>query len=488
MRLGRTTVATVMALAVGPLALSAPAAWADSGHAPPAPTGLTVGDQPRPLNVEGAPTFGWLPRDRDTGEVQSAYRIRVSDGRETVWDSGKVTSARQSYVPYVGVGLTHGAAYTWTVRTWDRTGLASPWSRPASFGTGLADADWQASWIRRTTAESDDYTLARKDFTVGAEPVVRAVAYVAASQQYQLHVNGEVVDRGAAFNHPDQGYYRAVDVTHLLRAGRPATVGAIYHWYGSGQGRPRGEPGLLVRVVVDHADGSRQVIVTDGSWQVARGPWKTAPRRNGDGGDYVENIDGTAEPVGWDRPGYEAPSWSPAQVVGAHPAGVFTHLQAQESALSHQSVRPVKVTELASGGLVADFGKVIPAVPVVRFRHGAAGREVAMTGLPAHRRRFGVELQARQPGHRPVLRLHPAGRRPDLPGLHLRGIQVPAGGRPERRDQRGRAAHRGLRDGGSAHLRPGRRRRVRSHAAIGSVRLAGAVPRHPDPGEGPVPR
>ena len=25
------------------------------------PTQLTVGDQPRPLNVEGAPQFGWMP-------------------------------------------------------------------------------------------------------------------------------------------------------------------------------------------------------------------------------------------------------------------------------------------------------------------------------------------------------------------------------------------------------------------------------------------
>lgn len=378
----RFLIATVACALAVPLATPARAA---AGHAPQAPANLTVGDQSRPLSVEGAPAFGWRPRDVDPGEVQSAYQVRVSaaTGGPATWDSGKVTSAEQAYVTYGGPALAHGASYTWTVRTWDKTGRVSPWARPASFDTGLADADWQASWIRRTTAEPDDYTLARKDFTVGAAPVTRARVYIAASQQYDLHVNGEVVDRGAAFNYPDQGYYRAVDITGLLRAGRPATVGALVHWYGPGQGRPAGQPGLLARVVVDHADGTSQVVVTDGSWQVARGPWQTAPRRNGDGRDYDEYADGTAEPIGWDRPGFDPATsptpWSAAQVVGTHPAGVFTHLQAQESELARRTVHPVKVTTLPSGSVVADFGVIIPAVPVVRFRDGAAGRVVPMT-------------------------------------------------------------------------------------------------------------
>ncbi|HZE31813.1 MAG TPA: family 78 glycoside hydrolase catalytic domain [Actinoallomurus sp.] len=357
--------------------LAATPAWAGTDHAPGAPTGLTVGDQARPLDVEGAPMFGWLPRDADPGEVQSAYQIKIYDGRRTVWDSGRVTSSAESYV--AGPSLTRGATFTWTVRTWDRAGKASPWSRTASFDTGIADADWGASWIRRTTAEADDYTYARKEFTVGRSPVTRARVYVAASQQYELHVGGQVADRGAAYSYPGEGYYRTVDVTRLLKAGRPAVVGALYHWYGAGQGRPKGEPGLLMRVVVDHADGTRQTVVTDGSWQVARGPWKKTAYRNGDGRDYVEDIDGTAEPLGWDRPGFDASSWTAPQVIGVHPAGVFTHLQAQESALTRQTIHPVKVTRLASGAVVADFGKIIPAVPLVRFRDGVKDRAVTMT-------------------------------------------------------------------------------------------------------------
>ncbi|RSN51067.1 alpha-L-rhamnosidase [Actinomadura sp. WAC 06369] len=295
-----------------------------------------------------------------------------------VWDSGRVRSGRQEYVAYGGRALAPGAAFTWRVRTWDRTGKRSPWSRPASFDTGIGDGDWDAHWIRRATDDPDEYTLARKDFTAGRSEIVRARVHVAAGQQFVLHLNGEAIEHGAAFAHPDEGYYETVDVTSKIRAGRENTIGALYHWYGSGQGRPKGAPGLLVRLVVEHADGTRRVVVTDGSWKVSPGPWKDAPRRNGDGGDYVEEIDGTAVRDGWDEPGFDAASWQAPEVVGEHPAEPFTHLRGQETDLAHETVRPVKVARLDSGALVADFGRVIPAVPVVRFRDGEAGRRVAM--------------------------------------------------------------------------------------------------------------
>ena len=365
------------ALVAAGTALAAAPALASADHPPQAPDRLTVGDQARPLDVEGRPAFGWLPRDRDPGEVQTAYEIKVLQGRRTVWDSGRVASSQESYVAGPD-GLAHGTTFTWTVRTWDHAGEASPWARPAAFDTGIADADWQASWIRRTTADKDDYTYARRQFTLSGSPVVRARVYIAADQQYELHVNGQVADRGAAFAYPGEGYYRVVDVTRLLRAGRPNVVGALYHWYGPGQGRPAGEPGLLVRVVVDHADGSRRVVVSDGSWKVARAPWRSAPYRNGDGRDYIEDVDGTAVPLGWDTPGFDDSSWAAPQVVGVHPAGVHTHLQGQEPALAFHTVHPVKVTTPAPGVVVADFGKIIPAVPVIRFRHGTEGHLVNM--------------------------------------------------------------------------------------------------------------
>src|SRR3954452_7565449 len=72
-------------------------ARADGPPAPPAPTQLTVGDTARPLNVEGAPQFGWMPSSARGNDVQSACELVVSDAAgHPVWDSGKVASSDQS--------------------------------------------------------------------------------------------------------------------------------------------------------------------------------------------------------------------------------------------------------------------------------------------------------------------------------------------------------------------------------------------------------
>ena len=201
------------------------------------------------MNVNGPPLFGWLVHD-GPNEIQTAYRIVVqkkSDGA-VLWDSGKVVSSEQAYVAYAGPTLANQTSYTWTVRTWDRDDQESPAAAPAEFDTGLSDADWAASWIRRASTEVDDYTLARKELAVSASPVVRARVYVSASHQYELRLNGTIVDRGASLTYPGEGFYQATDVTERVTAGQPLALGVVYHWYGSGQGRPAGERGLLLAV------------------------------------------------------------------------------------------------------------------------------------------------------------------------------------------------------------------------------------------------
>jgi alpha-L-rhamnosidase len=354
---------------------------AASTTAPSAPTDLRVGDRSRPMNVEGAPLFAWLPHD-GPNEIQTAYQISVTRGSDAlvVWDSGKVTSSAQAYVAYAGPALASQTSYTWSVRTWDRDDQASPWAARAAFDTGLADAEWGASWIRRESLDADDYTLARQEVSVTGSPVIRARAYVAASHQFELSLNGVVVDRGPCFSYPGEGYYQATDVTAAVSAGQPLAIGVIYHWYGRGQGRPAGERGLLVRLVIEHADGSRQVVVSDGTWRVARAAeWEIgSPLRNSDAGDFSERIDARRARPGWDLPGYaaSAPDWSAPIVIGEHPAGVFTHLVGQESRVRQSIATPVSVQTLSDGSVVADFGKVISARPVIHFTAGSAGRSV----------------------------------------------------------------------------------------------------------------
>ncbi len=365
----------------GATSMGGDAPVATPGGPPTAPVQLTVGDRPRPLNVEGLPLFGWWPQD-GPNEIQTAYHVRVlrDDDQSVVWDSDKVASSEQSYVPYAGPELARQTSYSWTVRTWDSGDQASPWSDPARFDTGLSDSDWGASWIRRDSTEPDDYTLARAELLIGSSPVTRARVFWSACHQAELYVNGQLIDRGPAFAHPDEAYYQAADVTDHAKPGEPLAVGSIYHWYGSGQGRPASARGLLLRLVVQHADGSEQILVTDGSWRVKRASaWQTgAPKRNGDASDYVERIDARSASAGWNEPGHATSDWQPAVVIGAHPTAPFTHLIGREARIASTLVDPVSVQVLPDGAVVADFGAVVAARPRVHFSQGVAGRSLAI--------------------------------------------------------------------------------------------------------------
>jgi alpha-L-rhamnosidase len=65
-------------------------------------------------------------------------------------------------------------------------------------------------------------------------------------------------------------------------------------------------------------------------------------------------------------------------VIGPHPTAPFTHLSGQEPRLRFTEVRPVSVRTLPDGAVLADFGRVIPARPRIRFAAGQAGRTLAM--------------------------------------------------------------------------------------------------------------
>jgi alpha-L-rhamnosidase len=352
-------------------------------------TSLTVDDDPTPLAVVGAPRFGWYIDDTDRGAVQSGYRLLVGrssalapSSPDLVWDSGKVESAQHAYVDYRGSALADGAQYFWTVSTADGAGQWGPFARVASFDMALADRDWNADWIKRggfTPAPfAEDYSLFRRDIDVTPSPITRALVYAAAGQQYELLIDGQRVGSGPAFSYPDEQYYETTDATRLLRPGRPNAIAFITHWYADGQGRPYSAPGLIARMTIDHADGTSQVLTTDGTWRVRAGPWVLPAMLRNDEGDHVENIDARLVPALWDRPAFDDSKWAAATVIGRHPVAPFTHLRPQATQLVETRVRPVTFRRLPSGSYVADFGSVIAALPTVTFRAGHIGRVVPL--------------------------------------------------------------------------------------------------------------
>jgi hypothetical protein len=390
----------VFAVAVVLTPLVPATAAAARNHPPGAPTHLTVDGRTNPLAIDGVPHFSWLPKDRDAGETQSAYQLIIRHGDRTIWDSGRVADSRQSWV--AGPALAAGTTYRWSVRTWDRRGTPSPFATPADFDTGLADGDWDgAAWIRRTATGNDaanDWTLARKVIQVRNSPVTRARVYVAGTGDWELRADGRAVTRGSSYGYPGEGYYDVA--APKVTAGRAFTIGIRYHYWncrcqGRANGPIDGPSGLLVKVVLEHADGTRAVTVSDGSWHVSRDTAQdvsTVTYRNSDAGDVVERYDATRELTGWDTARFDDSAWAPATVVGPHPRPTpnscaaygsapctITHLAAQQAHLSRWTTHPVSTKRLPDGTIFVDMGSVVSAVPNISFRNGTAGHQVTMT-------------------------------------------------------------------------------------------------------------
>jgi alpha-L-rhamnosidase len=385
-RAGTSLIAIVTAVVV--VALSGAASMktvSSNNHRPGAPDNLTVDDDSSPIAVTNDPAFGWLPRDVDNDEVQTAYQLTVADERtpdKPIGDTGKVVSDQQSYVrvPGLAAKLQPNRAYEWRVRTWDRAGAAGPYAIPGRFATGLGDRDWTASWIRRPGAEKmpiEDYSRFRKEVAVGASPIVHARVAAAAGQQYELYVNGARKAHGPSLSYPDQQYYETTDVTPDLRPSAQNTFGFLTFWGQPGQGRPASTPGLIAQITIDHADGTRETVNTDATWRTQPAGITPDHPRN-DEGNFVPLADERAEPDGWTRPGFDDASWRAAAVIG--PAGTkpFTHLVAARTHIVYDRIDAPKTLTRVGDTYVADFGKAYAATPVVDISAGAAGRRVTL--------------------------------------------------------------------------------------------------------------
>ncbi len=358
---------------------------------PESPISLSVDGLASPIGLDPADVqFAWQVRDDRRGALQSAYRVLVSRrsvagpgaGSSTpVWDSGRVPGPAQAFVPYAGPALASDTTYDWTVQTWAASGGPGPFAQSAVFETGLQETDWKAEWIwRAAPLEPGQYSYVRKEFVLGSAPIVRARAYVSGDQQYELYVNGTRAGKGQAYCYPDSQYYETLDVTGFLASGRPNALALLYGWNGATKGHPAGQPGCIVQVSILHRDGTTELIVTDGTWTTLKGAWLPGTQRDleGDAVDYTENIDGSAIPVGWERPGFDDRGWVAASVLGGPGVKPWTHLVSVRTRIEEEPVRPVSLTTLSSGALVADFGKVYAAVPTVTFHHGVAGRVITM--------------------------------------------------------------------------------------------------------------
>jgi len=363
-------------------------AWA-SGRI--TPTNLLCEAKSNPLGLtEKHPLLSWqlVSKVGQRGQVQTAFQIQVASTARLLaakggdlWDSGVVATNQTSQIPYGGSPLATDEACYWQVRAWDKDGKVSAWSAPASWSMGLlsgSGADDAISfsttngvsgqWIGRDDAPSirnavdgKTYlaaTYLRKDFDLAQLPT-RATLYLTGLGVVEPHVNGARLG-GDYFlpgwtDYTKRVYYRAYDVTSVLQRGTN-TLGAIIGdgWFRGnisilGQNFYGTKTRLWAELHLHYADGTTQVVASDGSWTTGFGPIQQSDIQSG------EQYDARLEVAGWDRPGFVNAAWGEV-ATGAQVAPSLLAAPG-EPVGPNQMISPVAITQPVTGHYVVNFGQ-----------------------------------------------------------------------------------------------------------------------------------
>lgn len=332
---------------------------------------------------EKQPRFSWQLVSEKRNVFQKAYEIRVSSGKTTIWNSGKIVSDQSVLNSYGGVALQSGKKYNWQVRVWDNTDKPSAWSPSAFFQMALLDKnDWKAKWITAGYREDSINRPAayfRKEFSA-PKKVASATAYITSHGMYEAQINGKRI--GDAYLTPGwtsynkRLQYQVYDVTELIAAGKNvigATVGN--GWYrgflawGGNKDIYGKSLGLLLQVSIAYADGTTETIITDESWKSSPGSIRYAEIYHG------ETIDAREEKTGWANTGYADKEWAAVKVETHSPDNLIATYN--EPVKKHELFKPVKIFKTPKGEQVIDFGQNLVGWVIVKAG-GAAGNKISI--------------------------------------------------------------------------------------------------------------
>lgn len=328
-----------------------------------------------PLGIDVVkPRLSWILTPGQRSRQQSAYQILVAGspenlqkGKGDLWDSGKVSSDKTTFVAYEGQPLSSGMRCHWKVRAWDQDGRASQWSNPAMWSMGiLRESEWYGRWIGAGRPDNLKegtplpFPWLRKAFALQQKPQ-HATAYVNALGYYELYVNGKKVDDHVLAPAVSDYSKRNLYVTHDITAYLVKGANFVALWLGRGW-YVRGHPGVihdgpLVRAQFDMSlpGGSTVRVSTDTSWKVRQSP--ITPLGKGTAfGDYGgERYDARMELEGWNSVKLDDSNWEAATQFD--PPRVTTAAQMVEPNRIVETIKPVKVEESPAGAWLVDMGK-----------------------------------------------------------------------------------------------------------------------------------
>lgn len=301
------------------------------------------------------------------GITQTAYEVNCYSDGKLIWGSGKVPGAKMNCTT---AAVPPRAEVEWNVRLWNENGVPGEVSENARFECGIDK--FTAKWIRGDYCVDPFRTYPvdcfMKEFETSS--VRKARLYVTACGLYEARINGiKAGDLCLTPGHTDyrkRVHYQTYDVTALIKEGKNVITAELASgWYRGSCGAwgLKNQYGtvtkLLAELIITHADGSEQRIVTDGSWK-----WSD------DGAiRYADNKDGETVNAGM------SPSYSGKAVVTRHKT---VPVPSPAPGVKEHERFSAKFSETPSGKLLADFGQNIAGY--IRFKaKGRAGDKITLT-------------------------------------------------------------------------------------------------------------
>lgn len=325
--------------------------------------------------------FSWSVASDRGDNRQASCRVVVTHGGKALWDSGVVNGSEQS--AYCSTeGFPRGVKLEVGIHVEDAYGEKSAVKRDYFY---LCDTNWEAGWIGMPGYDKDDtYVIyLRKEFQVG-KPVESARLYVCGIGYQKAYLDGAELDDYTLdpavteytkdcqyVTHPDLALGKG---THCLgiAVGRGWRDNRILR---NVDANPThripyiGEPQATAQLELTYADGTKELLVTDASWQAGRGAYVENDIFNGVTYDArLENA--------WSACGFKGDGWVAAEAKKA-PGGKMVPMMLPPIR-SIEERKPISQWTV-NGKLLLDFGQNLAGVITLKIPAGmAAGSQIVL--------------------------------------------------------------------------------------------------------------
>ena len=236
--------------------------------------------QETPMGLEVLnPRLSWQMKASNRGAKQSAYQILVADNEAdlkkdigNIWNSGMVKSEQSIKIDYAGKPIESRKRYFWKVKVWNEKNKPTLYSEPTWWEMALLKKeDWSAHWIGKNGTEGKSIEL-QKEFNL-SKRATRARIYVTGLGAYHLIFNGKKIGQdiltpgflGSMKTLPYQIYEISNDDLSIGINFITATLGNAWQ-----KGNLPNK--LLFQMEMEFYDGSRQTVISDGSWKTRLSP------------------------------------------------------------------------------------------------------------------------------------------------------------------------------------------------------------------------